>query len=52
MDRVTAIFETNLPPKGTVFSNWTKSVQLRPFTSYKYTYNPIYRMYNPIYNQL
>ena len=27
-------------------------LQLRPFTSYKYLENPIYRMYNPIYNQL
>ena len=28
------------------------SLQLWPFTSYKYEENPIYRMYNPIYNHL
>ena len=27
-------------------------LQLWPFISYKYWNNPIYRMYNPIYNQL
>ena len=29
-----------------------KDLQLWPFTSYKYLENPIYRIYNPIFNQL